>query len=338
MLTVIIVLILCIIFYFIIRKVSKKRVEEDKITTIYNQNLEVQKNKLIEENDILTKKLHDIQDNLYSVQQEHECYKVKLEKTKKDIDDAYKLLDDTSKTYDSHKQMAEVAYQDYCDNLKNKYQDADKEYSLLMNKLGIAYENKQKTLIAEIDKVNNDLDKIKASRAAAIKARIREKEIEENSSFYCLQISDIDKLDINKLNTVKATLNKPRILSMLIWQNYFQKQLKAKSAEILGTSTVTGIYKITNIITKECYIGQALNVATRWAEHCKCGLGIDTPANNKLYKAMQEYGVYNFSWELLEACPVAQLNEKEKYYIDLYDSYNYGYNSSKGIGVNNISG
>ena len=114
-------------------------------------------------------------------------------------------------------------------------------------------------LIAEIDKVNSDLDKIKASRAAAIKARIREKEIEENSSFYCLQISDIDKLDINKLNAVKATLNKPRILSMLIWQNYFQKQLKAKSAEILGTSTITGIYKITNIITKECYIGQAVS-------------------------------------------------------------------------------
>jgi hypothetical protein len=47
---------------------------------------------------------------------------------------------------------------------------------------------------------------------------------------------------------------------------------------------------------------------------------------------MQEYGLWSFSWELLEECPRGQLNEKEKYYIELYDSYNFGYNSNKGIG------
>mgnify|MGYP003295236773 CR=1 FL=1 len=46
---------------------------------------------------------------------------------------------------------------------------------------------------------------------------------------------------------------------------------------------------------------------------------------------MMESGIYNFSFELLEECPSAQLNEKERYYIDLYDSYNYGYNSNRGI-------
>ena len=69
----------------------------------------------------------------------------------------------------------------------------------------------------------------------------------------------------------------------------------------------------------------------RWNEHAKCGLGIDTPAGNKLYKAMQEYGLWNFSWEVLEECPKEKLNEREKYFIDLYDSYNYGYNSNKGV-------
>jgi hypothetical protein len=60
-------------------------------------------------------------------------------------------------------------------------------------------------------------------------------------------------------------------------------------------------------------------------------LGIDTPANNKLYKAMQEDGLWNFSWELLEACSRDLLNEKEAFYIDLYDSCAYGYNSNNGI-------
>ena len=67
----------------------------------------------------------------------------------------------------------------------------------------------------------------------------------------------------------------------------------------------------------------------RWKEHAKCGLGIDAPAANKLYKAMQEDGIWNFSWELLEECPREQLNEKEKFYIELYQSNDYGYNGNK---------
>jgi group I intron endonuclease len=78
-------------------------------------------------------------------------------------------------------------------------------------------------------------------------------------------------------------------------------------------------------------VGQAKDVASRWSDHAKCGLGIDTPANNKLYQAMEKYGLWSFSWELLEECPQEQLNEKEKFYIDLYDSYNYGMNSNKGV-------
>lgn len=80
------------------------------------------------------------------------------------------------------------------------------------------------------------------------------------------------------------------------------------------------------------YIGQAVDIATRWKNHAKAGLGIDTPANNKLYKAMQEDGLENFSFELLEECSRAELNEKEKWYISLYQSDQFGYNSNSGVG------
>lgn len=63
----------------------------------------------------------------------------------------------------------------------------------------------------------------------------------------------------------------------------------------------------------------------------KCGLGIDTPASNKLYIAMKKEGIDNFTFELLEECTAATLNEKEVFYINLYNSYDYGYNSNKGI-------
>ena len=62
----------------------------------------------------------------------------------------------------------------------------------------------------------------------------------------------------------------------------------------------------------------------------KCALGIDTPVGVKLYQAMKENGPENFTFELLESCPAAQLNEKERFYIDLYQSNIYGMNITKG--------
>lgn len=233
-------------------------------------------------------------------------------------------------TISNSKQRSQEAFESYCDILDSAYKNTEEEYNELEDSLREAYAIAQEKLLAETSEIQRELDKIKATRAAAIEAQIREKKIKEQSSFYCLKISDADIADIQKLENIKKTLNKPRILSMLIWQTWFQKPLKALAANILGTSTVTGIYKITNIITGECYIGQAADVASRWSEHAKCGLGIDTPAGNKLYKAIQEYGLQSFSWELLEKCDRAELNEKERYYIGLYDSVNYGYNILKG--------
>ena len=233
-------------------------------------------------------------------------------------------------TISNSKLRSQEAFESYCDILDSAYRNTEKEYSELEDSLKEAYAIAQEKLLAETSEIQRELDKIKATRTAAIEAQIREKKIKEQQSFYCLKISDADIADIQKLENIKKTLNKPRVLSMLIWQTWFQKPLKALAANILGTSTVTGIYKITNIITGECYIGQATDIASRWSEHAKCGLGIDTPAGNKLYKAMQEYGLQSFSWELLEKCDRAELNEKERYYISLYDSVNYGYNILKG--------
>ena len=117
---------------------------------------------------------------------------------------------------------------------------------------------------------------------------------------------------------------------MLIWKTYYQPIAQKQFPTILQAKTKTGIYKITNIITDECYIGQAVDIYKRWNDHCKCGLGIDTPPGNKLYKSMQEYGLENFTFELLTECKQSELNEKEKYFIELYQANIYGMNSTGG--------
>ena len=268
---------------------------------------------------------------------EYELYKTTNEtilsennKLTTQIEEGKKHLSTIQNAIDNQQEMSSNAFKNYCDILEKKYKEVEEEHDMEIEALNTAYSNLQLKLLREADEVRSDLDKIKATRTAAIEAARREKDIENNLTFYCLDISDADKRDIAKLEALKPSLNKPRVLSMLIWQTWFQKPLKALSANVVGATDATGIYKITNIKTKECYIGQAIHIKERWAEHAKCGLGIDTPAGNKLYKAIQEFGLWNFSFEVLEECPREQLNEKEKYYIDLYSSYDYGYNSTRG--------
>ena len=117
---------------------------------------------------------------------------------------------------------------------------------------------------------------------------------------------------------------------MLIWQTFWQPLAKEKFPIILQAKTKMGIYKITNLITEECYIGQSTDIYKRWNQHCKAGLGIDTPIGNKLYKAIQEYGLQNFTFQLLIQCERKELDEKEKYFIELYEANTYGYNSTGG--------
>ena len=268
---------------------------------------------------------------------EYELYKTTNEtilsennKLTTQIEEGKKHLSTIQNAIDNQQEMSSNAFKNYCDILEKRYKEVEEEHDMEIEALNTAYSNLQLKLLREADEVRSDLDKIKATRTAAIEAARREKDIENNLTFYCLDISDADKRDIAKLEALKPSLNKPRVLSMLIWQTWFQKPLKALSANVVGATDATGIYKITNIKTKECYIGQAIHIKDRFIEHAKCGLGIDTPAGNKLYKAIQEFGLWNFSFEVLEECPREQLNEKEKYYIDLYSSYDYGYNSTRG--------
>lgn len=174
------------------------------------------------------------------------------------------------------------------------------------------------------------MQKLRDSLSAGVQAQLREKEKEESINFYKLNISESDLEDILSLNKLKITFHQPVILSKLIWSTYFQKQTTEMCNRILGTTKKCGIYKITNLQSKQCYIGQSVDIATRWKDHIKCGLGIDASATNKLYKAMQKDDVWNFSFELMEECPRTQLNEKERFWIELYQSDKFGYNLTKG--------
>lgn len=92
-----------------------------------------------------------------------------------------------------------------------------------------------------------------------------------------------------------------------------------------------GIYKITNKINNKCYIGQSIHIEERWTDEKYCAFEPTNPHYNSiLSKAFRKYGIENFNFEILEKCPYEFLNEREKFYIQKYDSYYNGYNATTG--------
>lgn len=81
-----------------------------------------------------------------------------------------------------------------------------------------------------------------------------------------------------------------------------------------------GIYKITNQINGKNYIGQSVDIKTRWRKHK------ESKKDYPLYRAFRKYGIDNFTFEILEECPILELNAKEQYYIEKYNAIKNGYN------------
>lgn len=94
---------------------------------------------------------------------------------------------------------------------------------------------------------------------------------------------------------------------------------------------MVGIYKITNLLNGHSYIGQSVNIEERWKDHKIAATNKnDNSYMYPLYQAIRKYGIENFSFEILEECNYQLLNEKEIYYIQLYNTYNNGYNQTLG--------
>ena len=90
------------------------------------------------------------------------------------------------------------------------------------------------------------------------------------------------------------------------------------------------IYIITNDVNNKVYIGQTVQtLKKRFTGHC-CYSKSDRSKSMYVKRAIHKYGKDKFHIDLLEECSIDILNEREKYWIEYYDSYNNGYNLTLG--------
>lgn len=95
------------------------------------------------------------------------------------------------------------------------------------------------------------------------------------------------------------------------------------------------VYKATNLVNGKIYIGVTRKtLEERIYSHC-----MNSKRKRLLFGlALDKYGKENFKWDIIDtATTEKELNEKEVFYIDLYDATNreIGYNISKG-GINPV--
>ena len=85
---------------------------------------------------------------------------------------------------------------------------------------------------------------------------------------------------------------------------------------------ISGVYKITNTITGDFYIGSSKDVKQRWAVH-KCQSTWNKCPNNPMYLDMRKYGVDKFDFEVIEEAEPDRLKEAEQQFIEtLKPTYN----------------
>lgn len=100
---------------------------------------------------------------------------------------------------------------------------------------------------------------------------------------------------------------------------------------------VCGIYCIENLINHKKYIGQSVDIKTRWRCH-KSELRRNIHGNDYLQKAWNKYGESAFNFYILEYCSIDVMDDVERRYIILYNTTNrdYGYNLESGGSINKV--
>lgn len=308
-----------------------------------------QKKKIDDGFNLAIKDISKAAEELYNKELQEKTKKIEqdiaaIEEQKKQLLDNYtKAVADFEETYkkkaEDKKETIEKIMNDQIQAIKNENNrqriELDKQKKEIFDNYGEVvkeYEEKKARAKEKYDKVmeeyNNTIAKKKEEIQNLIKQFKRDEEAREETDFYRIAIPESFKDDIAKLKSIATQLSKPSTLYKLIWKEYYENSFNAMTGRVLGNDAdKSGIYKITNIKNQMVYIGQTTNFKNRWRTHAKRAVKAEEGTSNRLYQEMWNEGLENFTFQVIEICNKDNLTEREKFYIDFYNSKDYGYNS-----------
>ena len=106
---------------------------------------------------------------------------------------------------------------------------------------------------------------------------------------------------------------------------FYEDAYSMKKSIIKDNKNKSGIYKWTNKLTNDIYIGQSVDLSKRFIRYFNLSY-LKNRGTLIISRALIKYGYSNFSLEILEYCNIPDLTEREQYYLD---TLNPRYNTLK---------
>lgn len=217
---------------------------------------------------------------------------------------------------------------------KEKIRIKLKEYKDIQEKANSEFEHQclahQQQLKDELDFIIEEIKDYEKKREVINKQILAERELKEKADFFRIMLSENDQSDLKLIASFAEQFHNKEVLNRAAFDTFIKKPMNEMIKRVLGGKSPSGIYMITNLKTNEIYIGRAVSVDKRWQEHCKSCFNLGTIAHSTLHTRMAKEGLWNFSFQLLEEVPKEKLSEREKYWINFYQSKEYGMNQKAG--------
>lgn len=314
------------LLYLGLRNKLKATIELDTQTKEENAKIIEESQRLLQTQNQLNKKISNLNNDYNSLIKEIDFLKDK----KKILDDNYQQASLNAEMYcQKANELASEKFAQSAEQMAQRYQQAEdnyqQEYLKAIEESTKEYTNLIIQKQEELNKISQELVEAKAKQNAIVEANKRAEEVKQKEQFYKLNLSEIDIEEIKKLRSIIPYLRSAEPINKVIWKVYYEKSYTDLIGRVIGQGIHTGIYKITNIENQKCYIGQAVNIADRWKQHIKRGVGAEAPTRNKLYPAMYELGPEQFTFEILEECDKSLLDSREDYWQEFYQAKEFGY-------------
>ena len=314
------------LLYLGLRNKLKATIELDTQTKEENAKIIEESQRLLQIQNQLNEKISNLNNDYNSLIKEIDFLKDK----KKILDDNYQQASLNAEMYcQKANELASEKLAQSAEQMAQKYQQAEdnyqQEYLKAIEESTKEYTNLIIQKQEELNKISQELVEAKAKQNAIVEANKRAEEVKQKEQFYKLNLSEIDIEEIKKLRSIIPYLRSAEPINKVIWKVYYEKSYTDLIGRVIGQGIHTGIYKITNIENQKCYIGQAVNIADRWKQHIKRGVGAEAPTRNKLYPAMYELGPEQFTFEILEECDKSLLDSREDYWQEFYQAKEFGY-------------
>ena len=228
-------------------------------------------------------------------------------------------------------------------NIQNKINLYEKEAIYQLNKrIEIIREQKQKELDSFSEQVTNQIEELsyelkniqdeisihKKEQDYLNKQIYERKKSIENINFHKIILDD-QLNDIKILNSIRDNLKNKNDFDKFIYEVYISKPTNDMIKRVTKNEQISGIYKITRLNTGEIYIGKSTDIKKRFQQHIKTVYNCGQIASSLLHTTMKKDGIDNYTFEIIEKVGKENLAEREKFWINYYNTTIYGLNQRK---------